>query len=97
MANNLTVVLVAAVSLVVGAFVASPELRAYAANTVGSADIIDNSILSADIKNGEVKNIDLGTDAVTTTKIKNGNITGADIQLESLSQALQLLIHPHLR
>jgi hypothetical protein len=80
MAKNVTVVMVAAASLVIGAFIASPELRAYAANTIGSADIIDNSILSADLKNGEVKNIDLGTDAVSTTKIKNGGITGADIQ-----------------
>ena len=39
-------------AFIAGAFVASPELRAYAANTIGSSDIIDESILSQDIKNG---------------------------------------------
>ena len=33
---------------------------AYAANTIGSADVIDESLLSQDIKNGEVKNSDIG-------------------------------------
>jgi hypothetical protein len=62
-----------------GAFLASPELRVYAANTVGSADIINNSILSADIKDGEVKTVDLGNDAVTSAKIKNGEVKTDDI------------------
>lgn len=62
-----------------GAFVASPELRAYAANTIGSADIINNSILSADIKDGEVRAADLGTSAVTAVKIKDGEVKSADI------------------
>jgi len=57
--------------LVLGtAFAASPELRAYAANTIGSADIIDESILSEDIKNGQVKASDIATDAVTADEIK---------------------------
>ncbi len=62
-----------------GAFLASPELRVYAANTIGSADIINNSILSADIKDGEVKTVDLGNDAVTSAKIKNGEVKTDDI------------------
>jgi hypothetical protein len=58
-----------AVAFVAGSFVASPELRAYAANTVGSADIID----------GQVKTVDLGNDAVTSAKIKNGEVKTDDI------------------
>lgn len=59
-----------AVAFVAGSFVASPELRAYAANTIGSADIINESILSADIKNGEVKAADIGTDAVGASELQ---------------------------
>lgn len=66
-------------AFIAGAFIASPELRAYAANTVGSADIINNSILSVDIKDGEVKTVDLGNDAVTSAKIKNGEVKTDDI------------------
>lgn len=51
----------------------------YAVPTIRSADIFDETILSADIKNGEVKNSDLGTDAVTTSKIKNGEVKAEDI------------------
>jgi len=42
---------------------------AYAANTVGSTDIID----------GQVMNVDLAANAVTTDKIKDANVTSADI------------------
>jgi hypothetical protein len=59
-----------AAAFIAGAFVASPELRAYAANTVGSADIINESILSADIKNGEVKASDIATDAVGAAELQ---------------------------
>ena len=59
-----------AVAFVAGSFVASPELRAYAANTIGSSDIIDESIQSVDIKNGQVKASDIATDAVTAAEIK---------------------------
>lgn len=52
---------------------------AYAANTVGSSDIINESILSQDIKNGEVKLTDVGQGAVATDEIVNNQVTGADI------------------
>ncbi|HKX80988.1 MAG TPA: hypothetical protein VJL54_01910 [Nitrososphaera sp.] len=68
-----------AVSLFTGAFIASSELRAFAANTIGSIDIIDESILSVDIKNGEVKGPDIAGNAVTTGKIKDGEVKLADI------------------
>jgi hypothetical protein len=55
---------IVAVAFVSGSFIASPELRAYAANTIGSADIINESILSEDIKNSQVKASDLAADSV---------------------------------
>ena len=73
-------------SFVAGSFVASPELRAYAAATIGSAEIIDGSILSIDIKNGEVKTADLGGNAVTTAKIKDGEVTKADIGPDAVGE-----------
>ena len=68
-------------AFIAGAFVTSPELRAYAAATIGSADIIDNSIQSVDIKNGQVKTADLGGGAVNSAKIADGTITYADTSL----------------
>ncbi len=61
---------IVAAAFVAGAFVASPELRAYAANTVGSGDIINNSIQSVDIKDGEVKAADIATDAVGAAELQ---------------------------
>jgi hypothetical protein len=57
-------------AFIAGAFITSPELRAYAANTVGSSDIIDESIQSVDIKNGQVKAADIATDAVSGDELK---------------------------
>lgn len=58
-----------AVAFVAGSFVASPELRAYAANTIGSSDIINETILSEDIKNSQIKAADIATDAVGAAEI----------------------------
>jgi hypothetical protein len=52
---------------------------AYAANTVGSADIINESILSQDVKNGEVKIADIGQGAVATDEIANNQVRTSDI------------------
>jgi len=52
---------------------------AYAANTVGSADIIDESILSADIKNGEVKTDDVLNNAITSVDIATGGVANSDL------------------
>jgi len=74
-------------AFIAGAFVASPELRAYAANTVGSSDIIDESILSQDIKNGEVKSADLGSSAVTNSKIASSAVTNSKIGSSAVSNS----------
>jgi hypothetical protein len=56
---------------------------AYAANTVGSSDIIDESILSQDIKDSQVKTADLVNNAVRSNKVADESLTGADIQNQS--------------
>jgi len=61
-------------AFIAGAFVASPELRAYAANTIGSADIID----------GQVKTADLGGNSVTAAKIKDGEVKAAEIGIDAV-------------
>jgi hypothetical protein len=72
-----------------GAFLASPELRAYAANTIRSTDIVDgqvmtadlanNAVISAKIKDGEVKTADIGGSAVNSAKIAAGGVANSDI------------------
>ena len=62
---------------VAGAFVASPELRAYAADTVFSSDITD----------GEVKTADLGSNSVTAPKIKDGEVKAAEIATDAVGAA----------
>ena len=60
-----------------GAFLASAELRAYAANTVRSIDIVD----------GQVMTVDLANNAVTSAKIKDGEVKAADIATDSVGAA----------
>jgi hypothetical protein len=64
-------------AFVAGSFVASPELRAYAANTV----------FSTDIKDGEVKTPDLGNNAVTSAKIKDSEVKAADIAADAVGSS----------
>ena len=52
---------------------------AYAANTIGSEDIINGSIQSVDIKNGQVRAADLGAGAVTSPKIAANAVTSPKI------------------
>jgi hypothetical protein len=60
-------------------FLAVSAGGAYAANTIGSSDIIDESLLSQDIKNGEVKNADLAENSITSTRLANGSIQNSDL------------------
>ena len=68
---------IVAVAFVAGSFIASPELRAYAANTVFSSDIVD----------GEVKTADLGNNSVTAGKIKDGEVKAAEIATDAVGAA----------
>ena len=58
----------------VGAFISSPDMRAYAANTVFSADIVD----------GQVKTADLASNAVTAPKIAAGAVGSSEIAANSV-------------
>ena len=46
---------------------------AYAANTIGSSDVIDNSLASVDLKNNQIRSAD----------VQNESLTGADIEDQS--------------
>jgi hypothetical protein len=80
---------IVAVAFVAGSFIASPELRAFAANTVRSIDIVDGEVKTADlgnnavtspkIKDGEVKMAELGSNSVNSAKIKDGSVAYADL------------------
>ena len=52
---------------------------AYAADTIGSSDIINESILSEDIKDNEVKTSDIKNNAITSLKINNGSVLNSEI------------------
>ena len=60
-------------------FVALGTGGAYAANTIGSDDIIDESIQSVDIKNGQVRTGDVNDGAITSHKIANATVANEDI------------------
>jgi hypothetical protein len=72
-----------------GAFLASPELRAYAANTIRSTDIVDGQVMTADlannavtsakIKDGEVKTDDIAPSAIGSLRIKDNDVKAQDI------------------
>jgi hypothetical protein len=64
-------------AFIAGEFIASPELRAYAANTVFSTDIVD----------GEVKTADLANNAVTAAKVKDGEIKAAEIATNAVGSS----------
>jgi hypothetical protein len=56
-------------------FIAVAGGGAYAAATIGSGSIKNDAVLSRHIKDGEVKNPDLGTGSVGTVKIRPGAVT----------------------
>jgi hypothetical protein len=68
-------------------FVALGGTSAYAANTIGSADVIDESLQSVDIKNGQVKAADIGGNQITTAKIYPGSVTNSDIGTDAVTPA----------
>ncbi len=79
MRQSFLIGIIALAAFATGAFAASPELRAYAAATITSAEIVNETIRSEDIRNGQVKTADLSGNSVTSGKIKDGEIKGADI------------------
>src|SRR3954447_17866912 len=65
-------------------FVALGGTSAYAANTIGSDDVVDESLQSVDIKNGEVKTPDIAAGGVNTSHIKDGAIKDTDLATDSV-------------
>jgi hypothetical protein len=68
-------------------FIALGGTSAYAANTIGSDDVIDESLQSVDIKNGEVRASDIAAGAVNTSHIKDGAIKDTDLATDSVGSA----------
>jgi hypothetical protein len=92
--KNLKVGGIILAAFVAGAFVASPELRAYAANTVFSTDIKDgevktpdlanNAVTSAKIKDGEIKTDDIAPSAIGSLRIKDNDVKAQDLAPDSV-------------
>ena len=57
---------------------------AYAANTVGSDDIINGQVKSADIGTGQVRSIDVGNDNLTGDDVQDNSLTTNDVNTGSL-------------
>lgn len=57
---------------------------AYAANTIGSADIRNGSIQSVDIRNKQVRNADLASNAITGAKVRAGSLDATDFAAGAL-------------
>jgi hypothetical protein len=64
---------------VIACFAALTTGAAYAANTIGSVDVIDESLLSQDIKNGEVKLTEIAVNSINTNKIIDGQVRAGDV------------------
>ncbi len=61
---------------------------AYAADTIGSADVIDNSLLSADLKNNQaVKSADVVNENLTGTDIANASVGFSDLAYDSVTSS----------
>src|SRR5687767_13114463 len=69
----------------IAVFLAVATGGAYAANTIGSGDVIDNSLLSQDLKDGEVKAGDIGVNQVLGSRIVDGTIKSYDVNNNSLT------------
>jgi hypothetical protein len=71
-------------------FVALGGTGAYAANTVGTGDIIDNQVTSPDVRDdtlgfGGLAHQDLGPGSVRSSEVLDNALTGTDINEASLS------------
>jgi hypothetical protein len=55
------------------------------ADTISSGDIINNEVKSVDLANGEVKNDDLGANAVGSGKIADQSVKNADLSIGASS------------
>ena len=58
---------------------------AYAVNTIGSDDVIDNSLVSQDIKNETIRGGDIAPNTIGGGDVFDGAIASADVKNETLS------------
>jgi hypothetical protein len=65
-------------------FIALGAGGAYAANTIGSADVIDESLLSQDIKNGQVRASDIAANSIGSSRVVDNSLRGVDINQATL-------------
>jgi hypothetical protein len=72
---------------VIGCFAGLATGGAYAADTVGSSDVINETLLSEDFKNGEVKQQDLANGAVTGGKLAANSVLNPKLAANSVSSA----------
>ena len=68
-------------------FVALGGTSAYAANEWTGANIVDESLTGADIKNGAVASRDLTNESLTGADVLNGTLDGVDVRDSSLTGA----------
>ena len=57
---------------------------AYAANTIGSADVIDNSLTSADLRNNQVRSADVKDNSLTGADLLNGSVGNPELSADSV-------------
>jgi hypothetical protein len=62
---------------------------AYAAATVNSASIVDNSVQGIDLRNGTVASVDVATNGITSADLANRGVRPADIAAPPLSGVVQ--------
>jgi hypothetical protein len=65
---------------VVALMVALAGGTAYAAATIGSQNIKRGAVGSPQLRDRDVRNVDLATNAVTSTKVKDGSLLGQDFK-----------------
>jgi len=77
-----------ALILSVVALIAALAGTAFAAGTIGSSDVKNNSLKSADLKDGAgVKGVDAKDDSLKGSAFADGSVTGADVADDSLTGA----------
>jgi hypothetical protein len=65
-------------------FIAVAGGSAYAAATIGSADVKNDAVLTRHIKNAQVKKLDLGANSVGSGKVIDGSLLKQDFKAGQL-------------
>jgi hypothetical protein len=73
----------------IACFVALAGGTAYAADTIGTSDIIDNQVFTTDVRDdnlgfGGLTHPDLGTGSVRSSEVLNNSLTGNDITADAI-------------